>query len=149
MSLFPPSTNAAYAGARASVVFLGLLTLGTLVPGLIHSFAPDGGAVSIARLDLGDRAALVRGVFAWEGATQLAMGLAMAAVVWRYRTLTPLFLLLVIVERGLMALDGWVLLPPADGHHPPEHYASLATVPLAVLFLVLSLRPARPPVSAD
>jgi hypothetical protein len=143
MSFLPPSTNAQYRGAGSAVWVLGLFTLGTLAPGLIHSFLPDGGAVSIAHLELGDRAELVRAVFAWEGATQMALGLAMAAVVLRYRTLTPLFLALVVVERGLMALQGWVLLPPADGHHPPEHYASPVTALIAAVFLALALRPRR------
>jgi hypothetical protein len=67
----------------------------------------------------------------------------MLAVALRYRPLTPLFLALVIVERGLMALQAWVLRPPASGHHPPEHYASPVTVVLALVFLTLSLR-ARP-----
>lgn len=143
MSLFPPSTNADYRGARSSVVFLGLAAALTIVPGLIHSFAPDGGAVGIAGLDLGDRRDLVVSVFAWEGATQLALGLGMLAVALRYRPLTPLFTALVIVERGLMALQGWVLKAPASGHHPPEHFASLAVIPLALVFLALSLRSRR------
>ena len=148
MGLLPPSTNPNYRGARASVMFLGLAAFLTIVPGLIHSFLPDGGAQVIAHLDLGDRARLVRGVFAWEGATQLAWGGAMAVVAWRYRTLTPIFLLLMALERGLMAVEGWVVLPPGDGRHPPEHYASLIAVPLALVFLVLSLRARDPPTGA-
>ena len=144
MSFLPPSTNDQYAGAPASAWFLALAALLTLVPGLIHSFLPDGGAGVIAGLDLGDRRDLVVGVFVWEGATQLALGLGMLAVALRYRPLTPLFLALMIVERGLMTLQGWVLRPPADGHHPPEHFASPVTVLLAVVFLVLSLGPRRP-----
>jgi len=140
MPLLPPSTNDQYEGARSSVLFLGLAAALTLIPGLIHSFLPDGGAQVIAGLDLGDRRDLVIGVFRWEGATQLALGLAMLAVVLRYRPLTPFFLMLVIVERGLMALQAWVLTPAAGSHHPPEHYGSLASVPLAVIFLALSLR---------
>jgi hypothetical protein len=143
VSLLPPSTNDRYAGARSSAYFLALAGVLTLVPALIHSFLPDGGAGVIAGLDLGDRRALVVGVFRWEGATQLAWGLAMLAVAIRYRPLTPLFLSLLIVERGLMALQGWVLSPPANGHHPPEHYGSLAAVPLAAIFLILSLRTRR------
>lgn len=140
MSFLPPSTNAQYRGSPIAVAVLGLFTLGTLAPGLIHSFLPDGGAIVIAHLDVGDRGELVRGLFAWEGATQIALGLGMLAVVLRYRTLTPLFLALVIVERGLMALQGWVLLPPADGHHPPQHYGSPITAVVAAIFLALSLR---------
>ncbi len=62
---YPPSTNAEYRGARSAVLFLGLAAVLTRVPGLIHGFLPDGGSRSIAGLDLGDRAALARGVFAW------------------------------------------------------------------------------------
>jgi len=143
MALIPPSTNGDYVGARSSVVFLGLAAILTIIPGLIHSFAPNGGAVGIAGLDLGQQRDLVVGVFAWQGATQLALGLAMLLVALRYRPLTPPFLALIVLERGLMALQGWVLKPPAGGHHPPEHYASLAVLPLAMVFLWLAARPRR------
>ena len=142
MAFLPPSTNDHYRGARASAWFLGLAGVLTLAPGLIHSFAPDGGMVSIARLDVGDRASLVRGVFAWEGATQIAFGLGLLAVALRYRPLVPLFLALIAVERGLMSLQAWVLLPSA-GHHPPEHYVSPVATAVALGFLLLSLRPRR------
>jgi hypothetical protein len=141
MSFLPPSTNAQYAGHRWAPGFLALAAMLTVVPGLIHSFAPSGGAEAIAGLDLGDRRELIRGVFAWEGATQLALGIPMLLVALRYRPLTPLFLAMVILERGLMTLDGWVLLAPANGHHPPEHYASPVAAVLAAIFLALSLRP--------
>lgn len=140
MSLLPPSTNAEYRGHPAAAWFLALAAVLTIAPGLIHSFLPDGGAGVIADLDLGDRAELVRSVFAWEGATQLALGFGMLAVALRYRPLTPLFLALLILERGLMSLQGWILLPPSSGHHPPEHYASPVTVVLATAFLVLAMR---------
>jgi hypothetical protein len=137
--LLPASTNDQYRGSKLSVWFLGLAGALTLGPGLIHSFLPDGGAVSIAQLSLGACSDLVIAVFRWEGATQLAYGLAMLAVAARYRSLTPLFLALMALERGLMALQGWLLTPGA--HHPPEHYASLVAAPLALVFLVLSLSP--------
>jgi hypothetical protein len=143
MGLLPPSTNAAYGGARASAWFLVVAAALTLIPGAIHSFLPDGGSGVIAGLDAGNRPELVRSLFAWEGATQLAYGLAMLAVALRYQPLVPLFLATILVERGLMALQGWVLRPPASGHHPPEHFASLIVLPLAAFFLIRSLRRRR------
>jgi hypothetical protein len=143
LAFLPASTNAEYRGARASVWFLALVTLLTIGPALIHSFAPDGGASGIAHLDMGDKRDLIVGTFRWEGATQLALGLGMLAVVLRYRTLTPLFLALVIVERGLMSLHAWVLTVDPSGHHPPQHYGSPITTGLALIFLVLSLRSRR------
>jgi hypothetical protein len=139
-ALLPPTTNDQYRGARASAWFLALAALLTIGPALAHSFLPDGGAQTIAGLQLGGAREVVIGVFRWEGATQLALGGAMLAVAVRYRALTPLFLCLLILEHGLMALQGWVLSPPSNGHHPPEHYGSLAILPLAGLFLVLALR---------
>ncbi len=138
--VLPPSTNDAYRGARVSAWFLALTALLTIGPGLIHSFLPDAGAVSIAGLKLGAAREVVIGVFRWEGATQLALGLAMLAIALRYRTLVPLFLVLLIIEEALSALQAWVLTRPADGHHPPEHYGAVIVTPLALLFLVLSLR---------
>jgi len=140
MAFLPPSTNADYRGARIAVWFLGLAAILTLAPALIHSFAPDGGATGIAHLDMGDRRDLVVGVFRWEGATQMALGLAMLAVAIRYQTLAAFFLSLVIVEHGLIALQGWVLAPPVSGHHPPGHYGSLVAPPLALLFMILAMR---------
>lgn len=144
MSFLPPSTNGNYHGATASAWCLTVLAVLTLIPGLIHSFLPDGGAGVIAGLDMGDRRDLVIGLFRWEGATQIALGLGMLAVSVRYRSLTPLFLALVIIERSLMSLHSWVLSPPVNGHHPPEHYASPVVVVLAAVFLALSLRRGRP-----
>ncbi|WP_309645507.1 hypothetical protein [Phenylobacterium sp.] len=140
MSFFPPSTNHQYRGAKVSVWFLTLSAVLTLIPAAIHSFLPDGGAEVIGGLDLGDRRELVIGLFRWEGATQFALGFAVLAVALRYQALTPLFLALLIVERGLITLHGWVL-GPQGGHHPPAHYASAITVVLAGIFLWLSLRP--------
>jgi hypothetical protein len=141
MGFLPPSTNAEYRGHPAAAWFLTLCSVLTIGPGLIHSFAPAGGAIAIAGLELGDQAQLVRGLFAWQGATQIAFGLALLAVAHRYRPLVPLFLVLLAVERGLISLQGWVLLPSSGGHHPPEHYASPVSVVLALGFLVLALRP--------
>jgi hypothetical protein len=64
---------------------------------------------------------------------------------WRYRPLVPLFLALVMLERGLMAWDGWLGKASLTGHHPPEHYASVAAVLLAAAGLWLAQpRSAKP-----
>jgi hypothetical protein len=137
--LLPPSTNDAYQGAVASAWFLTLAALFTLGPGLIHSFLPDGGAGVIAGLDMGDKRDVVIGVFRWEGATQLALGLAMLAVSLRYRPLTPLFLALLLGEQLLVALQGCALSPPPGGRHPPAHYGAVVVAVLSAVFLALSL----------
>lgn len=138
--MLPPSTNADYHGHPAAAWLLGLFGLGTIAPGLIHFFLPDGGAGVIAGLDLSTRRDLILAMFAWIGAMQIPHGLVELVVAWRYRPLVPLFLALVAVERGLMAWDGWFGKASLSGHHPPEHYASPVVVVLALLGLLLSLR---------
>jgi hypothetical protein len=144
MATFPASTNGQYTGAAASAWFLALLGLGSVVPGCIHYFLPDGGAGVIAHLDMGDRAPVIIGVFAWMGATQIAYGLAQVIVALRYRALVPLFLALALIERVLGAVAAWVTKSSPTGHHPPENYAVLVLVPVIAVFFALSLRRRQP-----
>lgn len=141
-ALVPPSTNAGYAGSIWSARFLLLYGMFWIGPGLIHSFLPDGGANSIAGLDISQNPTMVAGMFAWAGATQIAHGLVIVVVSWRYRTLVPLFLLISLIERALLSYSGWIAHVPAGGHHPPQHYGSLILLPLIAVALVGALRPA-------
>ena len=139
----PPSTNSHYHGSRYAAWYLAFYGVTWIVPGMIHSFLPDGGAGVIAGLDLTHDANRVFAMFAWAGATQIAHGIVTLVVALRYRTLVPLFLLVSLIERVLLSWSGWVRHAPINGHHPPEHYASLISIPLILLFLWLSLRTSR------
>jgi len=141
--MFPHSTNHQYSGDAASAYFLALLALLSLIPGCIHYFLPDGGARVIAQLDMGDRAPVIVGVFAWMGATQIAYGLAQLAVALRYRALVPLFLTLSLIEGSLHAIAAWLTKASPSGHHPPENYGVLIALPLIAFFLALSLMPKK------
>ncbi len=140
MRLLPPSTNDAYSGSKVSAYLLSLFGVLTIVPGCIHTFAPDGGAGTIAGLDLSHNGRIIIAIFAWAGATQIAFGLAALVVSLRYRNLVPLMLALALVERTVHALNAWLLKDGGPGHHPPEHYAVLVGLPLLLVALVLSLR---------
>jgi hypothetical protein len=135
---FPASMNQEYHGRGwlAWVVFaLGLLELG---PALIHSFAPDGGAFRIAGLpDTAGRATII-GIFAWAGATQLIYAIIILAVALRYRVFIPAVLLLMLIEKSLIALNGWVLKDTHTPHHPPAMYAVLVAIPLLAGLLAAS-----------
>jgi hypothetical protein len=142
MPLLPPSTNARYSGSPIAAHVLTLFGILTVIPGCIHTFLPDGGAGTIAGLDLGANGRLVIAVFAWAGATQIAFGLAALIVSRRYRDLVPLLLALAVLERTLHALNGWIFTGGGVVHHPPEHYAVLVAVPVLIVALLLSLRDA-------
>ena len=141
--LLPPSTNSQYRGSLLSAHFLALLSVLTIVPGCIHTFLPDGGAGVIAGLDLGPCGGVIIALFAWAGATQIVFGITMLLASTRYRTLVPLVLALVVLERGLHALNAWVFKHASVGHRPPEHYAVLVGLPLIMLALALSFRDRR------
>lgn len=142
-ALLPPSTNRDYRGAPLAAHLLALGAVLTIVPGCIHVFLPDGGAGVIAGIDLGPCGPAIVALFAWAGATQIALGLVMLVVALRYRSLVPLLLAVVLLERALHAFNGW-LGKSGSGHHPPEHYAVLVGVPLLVVALWLALRDATP-----
>ena len=142
-ALLPESTNSRYRGSRGSANFLAIAAVLTIGPGAIHAFLPDGGAGTIAGLDLSRCGTVIVGVFAWAGATQMVHGVSMLAVALRYRTLVPLYLALGLVERMVMTLNWWVFkAAAAEGHRPPEVYATLVLLPVLVFFLVRSLAPA-------
>jgi len=139
LALLPPSTNDAYAGSPLAPRLLGFFAALTILPACVHLFLPDGGAGSIAGIDLGPCGPTVVALFAWAGATQLVFGLVMLGAAVRYRSFVPATLVLLLVERGLHALNGWVL-KTGSGHHPPEHYAILVGLPILVATLIASTR---------
>ena len=139
-AILPASTNHTYSGSPLAAWYLTFAGVMTVIPGAIHYFLPDGGAGVIAGMDLSTRADVILAMFAWIGAVQIPQGLAEILVSVRYRTLVPAFILLKILERALMAIDGWLGKGSITGHHPPEHYASVISVILSVIFLVLALR---------
>lgn len=143
MTLFPPSTNADYQGAIVSAWYLMLAGVMEIIPGSIHYFLPDGGAGVIGGLDLSSRGETIIAIFAFVGSLQIPFGLMLLIIGARYRTLVPLGLLAVIMERSLISYDGWFGKASLSGHHPPAHYGSVVAVALGLAFLVLALRARR------
>lgn len=140
MSFLPPSTNGSYRGSLAAARLLTVFSILTIVPGCIHTFAADGGAGSIAGIDLNQNGRVVVAIFAWAGATQIAFGLVMLLVSLRYRSFVPLVYALTLLERSIHMLNAWVLKGSTGGHHPPEHYAVIVALPLLATALACSLR---------
>lgn len=141
MGLLPPSTNDAYRGMKLAAWALTFLAAGTIIPALIHIGLPDGGAGVIAGLNLTQGGATIISLFAWAGTTQFVWGLMLLAISLRYRSLVPLALALLVIER---AVHTWNMWGPkgahlAGGHHPPEAWVTLGSVPVLAILLALSL----------
>ncbi len=144
MTIFPTATNAAYRGGRSALFILGFAIVATLIPACIHAFLPDGGANSIAGMGLdpdSPHGRRVIALMAWAGVTQLVWGLILLAILVRYRSLVPLALGLLTLER---LAHGWHFWGPKGGdHHPPEAYATLLIIPLFAIGFMMSVRASK------
>ena len=102
-----PAVEKRYAGSLWAVYFLGLLTVLSTARSLVHVFAPDGGAGSIAgiALNVAGGPNIVALIGQW-GASQLILALMQWLVLVRYRFLVPAMLALVACEQLLRLLSG-------------------------------------------
>lgn len=139
-SRFLPEAPAEYRGSRLAFAFLVLVAITSTARSLIHIFAPDGGAGSIAGLAVNVAGGTnIVAMFAQWGASQLVLALFYWLAVVRYRFLVPFMLAIVIVEQALRIGVG-LLKPIEVAAPPPGELGSYVILPLALVALVLSLR---------
>jgi hypothetical protein len=116
-------------------IYAGIST----VRSCIHLLAPDGGAGSIAGMDLNVAGASgIVFAFALWGSAQLLLAFLQLLVVIRYRALVPLMYLLLAVEILLRMLVG-ATKPVTFAHTPPGAIGNYILLPLALLMLTWSL----------
>ncbi len=123
-----------------AVAVLAVLT----VRSLIHLFAVDGGAESIATIDTtvagGEN---IIALFGQWGAIQLLLAVVLWVLLLRYRGLTPFVYVIFIVEPVLRAISGFLKPVEAVGIVPGDVLNWLA-VPILVVLLLFSLCSRRP-----
>lgn len=95
--------------ALATIAALGLINLGR---GGIHLFAPDGGAVSIAGLDVTPAPQTILFLFGSLGVGQIALGLVDMAAAWRWRSFVRPLLAIHLVQLALAVLALFAIKPP-------------------------------------
>jgi hypothetical protein len=115
-----------------------LIAILSTVRSCIHLLAPDGGAGSIAGLDLSvDGAPGIIFSFALWGSAKLIYSFVQLAVAFRYWSLVPFMYALPFFEAMLRMLVGRMK-PVTFSHTPPGAYANYVTLPVAALMLILS-----------
>lgn len=143
--LLPASAGNIVLGMKLPVYLFMLVALISTVRSCIHMFAADGGAGSIAGMNLDvEGASGIIFAFALWGSSQLIYAFIQLVVAFRYQSLVPAMYLLLIVETLLRQLVGH-LKPVTFRHTPPGATANHVMLPLAVLMLVLSIWSARKP----
>jgi hypothetical protein len=135
-----PSDARDYKGPQfvrwAAMAFLVIIT----VRSLIHVLAPDGGAESIATIDTTvEGGSNIIAIFGQWGAIQLLLAAVLWVLLLRYRGLTPLVLLVFVIEPLLRGLAGF-LKPIESVGTPPGAALNWVVVPVMLVLLILSLR---------
>jgi len=137
--LLPTPADNVVRGSRVPAYVFTFIAVVSTVRSCIHLLAPDGGAGSIAGMDLSVAGA--NGIvfaFALWGSAQLVYALTQLAVAFRYRSLVPAMYLLLILETLLRMLVGRMK-PVVFLHTPPGALANYIVLPLALLMFVLAL----------
>lgn len=137
--IFPKNANNDYKGHKlAAYVFLLLAAIGT-VRSCIHFLAPDGGAGTIAGMDLSvaGAAGIIFGFSLW-GSSQLLYAIIQLVVFFRYRTLIPFMYILMLCETAMRMFIGHIK-PVHFAHTPPGEILNHVMIPLTIIMLTLSL----------
>jgi hypothetical protein len=114
----------------------------TVVRSLIHVFAPDGGAQTIATIPLDsfsrEGASAVILIFALWGLSQLIMGIFYVIVCLRYKSLIPLMYLFIFFEYVMRLILG-VLKPIETTGTAPGAIINFIFPPLVIILFLLSM----------
>jgi hypothetical protein len=102
-------------------------------------FAGDGGAHSIAGINTSvTGGSNIIAIFGQWGSSQLLMAILCWVIIIRYKFLTPLAILLLLLEQFLRYGVGQ-LKPIVSEHTPPGAISTRLLIPVLILTLVLSL----------
>ncbi len=138
--IFPKVVDNKYNGSKtASIIFLIIAIFG-FFRSCIHFLAPDGGAHSIAGMDLthGGAKEIIFAFSLW-GSSQLLYAIIQLVVYFRYKVLIPFMYLLMILEILMRIFVGHVK-PVCFSHLPPGQIVNYVILPLAIMMLLLSIR---------
>jgi hypothetical protein len=142
LPIFPKELNNNYEGNNISKYGFLLITVVTIIRSLIHTFAPDGGAQTIATIPLNSYtqagASAVIFVFSLWGLSQLLMGIVYAIVYWRYKALIPFMYILIISEYSMRIVIGRIK-PIAVTGMAPGAIGNYIMVPIGIILFILSI----------
>lgn len=136
---FPSTVDNTIRGKKLPYYMFAFFAVVSAVRSCIHTFAPDGGAGSIAGMNLAVAGADgIIFAFALWGSSQLLFAFIQLLVAFRYRSLVPMMYLMLIAEVLLRKLV-YFMKPVTFAHTPPGAVANQVLLPLAALMFVLSL----------
>ncbi len=140
--VFPDIIDNNYNGHKIPLYFFYLLTAITVGRSLVHIFAVDGGAQSIASIPLKSYSTpasdVIIHIFAEWGLVQLLFGLLYIIVLWKYKSLISLMYLFIIIEysfRLFLTLYKPIIL----AGKAPGGIGNYVLIPLTLIMFILSI----------
>ena len=137
--LFPAQAHNTIRGSKWPYYLLILVAVIGTTRSLIHIFSPDGGAGSIAGMNLNVTGANeVIFAFALWGSEQLIYALLQWMVILRYRSLVPLMWVVQLLEILGRMLVGRIK-PVTFAHTPPGAIGNYVFLVLAIIMLIIAI----------
>ena len=128
---------------RVTYWVLWIYVLKSIFAGVVHMFAPDGGAQSIGSVKLDsftqEGADSVVTMFGLWGMEQFVIGLIVLVILLRYKSLLPLAWAIYAIEYAGRALSH-MFTPGLDTvHTPPGVMVDTLLVPLAIAMVIFAI----------
>ena len=131
-----PKDPSVFIGFRSVRILLVMYMFVIVVRSCIHFFSSDGGANSIAGIDIsvegGDN---IVAIFHQWGAMQLLLVLLLYVLFFRYPGLTPLIALTLVIEPIFRLISGKIMPVTAEGTPPGEALNGVSFYVLVVLLI--------------
>ncbi|NLR94424.1 hypothetical protein [Flammeovirga agarivorans] len=141
--VLPATINNEYKGHKLALYVFYLITVMTVGRSLVHMFATDGGAQSIATIPLDSystpAAQTVILIFALWGLSQLTMGVFYVIIIFRYKSLIPLMYIFLFIEYA-MRLVMMYMKPIITEETAPGATGNYIFIPLSIVMFILSMR---------
>jgi len=137
--ILPEKAENDYKGYKVAKITFLIIIIVTIIRSLIHFLAPDGGAESIATIDLNiEGGDIIVGIFALWGASQLLLAIVFLIIFFRYNNLIPFMYVLIIIEYTMRIVVGMIKPFEITGIAPGA-IGNYIIIPLAIIMLILSI----------
>jgi len=136
ITMILPKDPSSYKGHRSVRIVTAVFLLVVLVRSLIHLFASDGGANSIAGIDTSvEGGENIIAIFHQWGAIQLILAALLLLLFFRYPGFTPLIVLTLAIDPIMRAISGQIAPLTSEGTPPGEALNWPAFLLLVALFI--------------
>lgn len=137
--LLPDKADGNYQGYNHVRTVFVVIAVVSMLRSCIHLILPDGGAGTIAGLNLVSGHENIIFTFGLWGLSQLIYAFIQLLVAFKYKSLIPLFCLILVFEILGRMYIGYIKSPDLLGGMPPGAIGNYILLPLGLVMLFFSL----------